>query len=199
MKWRGISNSQNYSDLFQDWEIAIATKLVKDFQSSSKWFQLEDVEDLLQECLTHWFFTKEKYDSRNEASIQTFMSKVVRNKLKDLARERKADKRKASCQAISLDKPIDPYEDSPSLIDTIESDGLSEPPQNSFNAICARLDLMKVREKLSLRQKQLFDVLQDSKIQEASRILGILPSTIYEELKRMRAIFEKERLKDYLE
>ena len=142
-----------YGTLFEGWEIAVTKKLVGDYRRQWKCLLLEDVDDLLQECLTHWIFAKDKYDPQKEASQKTFMARVVRNKLKDLVKERERDKRKTTQNSISLDAPILPDDDSPALIDTLEEEG-------GYSArlilqACLRVDLVKATERLTPIQKKL--------------------------------------------
>jgi hypothetical protein len=50
--------NQNYAGLFENWEIGVATKVIREFKAQWKWLQRIDEEDLLQECLTHWLFRR---------------------------------------------------------------------------------------------------------------------------------------------
>jgi len=47
--------------LFEDWEIAVAKKLVDQFKRKWRCFAKDDFEDLLQECLSHWYFRRDKF------------------------------------------------------------------------------------------------------------------------------------------
>ena len=187
-----------YGTLFEGWEIAVTKKLVGDYRRQWKCLLLEDVDDLLQECLTHWIFAKDKYDPQKEASQKTFMARVVRNKLKDLVKERERDKRKTAQNSISLDAPILPDDDSPALIDTLEEEG-------GYSArlilqACLRVDLTKATKQLTPIQKKLCRLLGEEGLNmyEASQELKTPRSTLYEEIKRIRVIFEKENLREWL-
>ena len=83
---------QDYRGLFQAWELAIATKLVREFRATSHALQREEIDDLLQEVLLHWYYARGSHDPQGKASIRTYMTRVVRNKLIDLLRERESDK-----------------------------------------------------------------------------------------------------------
>ena len=98
-----VSNDLNYEGFFQSWEIAIAKKLVNQFRGKNTCLKREEFNDLLQEVLIHWYSNKDKYNSNREASERTFMAKVVENKLTDISREIKTDKRTSNYQTISLD------------------------------------------------------------------------------------------------
>jgi DNA-directed RNA polymerase specialized sigma24 family protein len=95
-----------YGGLFRDREIAVAKKIVAEYRRRWKCLFIEDFEDLLQECLTHWYFARDEYDHKLGASQTTFMGRIIRNKLTDLIREREADKRKMAHLTISLDECI---------------------------------------------------------------------------------------------
>lgn len=161
---------------------------------------VEDFDDLLQECLTHWFFTKDDYDPGREASQKTFMGRIIRNKLTDLVREREADKRKIAHLAVSLDEPLGDDEDSPALIDQIDGDTVTQAPHNHFLEIQLKIDLSKSLQKLTPQQKSLCNLLGEKglSVKEASDYLKTPRSTIYDEIKRIRTIFMKEGLEDYL-
>jgi len=192
--------SQNYRGLFQDWEIAVAKKLVNEFQGKWRCLQREDFDDLLQECLTHWFFAKDDYDPTREASQKTFMGRIIRNKLTDLVRERESDKRKIAHLTVSLDEPLGKDEDSPTLIDKIDEQTNSDASPNPFLEIQLRIDLSKALQQLTPQQKELCRLLGEKglTVKKISEYLKTPRSTIYDELKRIRTICMKEGLEDYL-
>ncbi len=184
-----------YEGLFQDWEIAVAMNLVNEFRETRSCLHREGSDDLLQVCLTHWSFVKTNYDPSREASPQTFMGGVIRNKLKDLVRERQADKRKMAHLARSLDEPIGNHEEPLTLVESI-TDTRPAP----LLQIELKIDFSAVLQKLTPRQKKLCDLLGESglNVKEASEYLNTPRPTIYDEIERIRKIFEKEGLKDYL-
>jgi len=184
----------NYKGLFEDWEIAVAKNLVNVFRGTRPCLQREGHDDLLQKCLTHWFFVKNSYDPACEASAQTYMGRVIRNKLTDIVREREADKRRLNHLAVSLDGPLGDDDDSPVLEDTI-ADMRPAP----FLQIELKIDLSKVLQKLTPHQRKLCGLLKGGHtIKETSEYLKTPRSTIYDDRERIRKIFEKEGFKDYL-
>lgn len=192
--------SQNYRGLFHDWEIAVVKKLVNEFQRKWKCLKQEDFEDLLQECLTHWLFARDNYDPTREASQKTYMGKAVRNKLTDLVREKEADKRKIAHLTISLDEPLGNDEDAPSLIEKIDENTISDEPANPFMELQLKIDLSKALQKLTPKQKKLCHLLGEGglTIKQVSEYLKTPRSTLYDEIKRIRKIFMKDGLEDYL-
>jgi len=95
--------NRNYSGLFENWEIAVATKVIKRYQNDGTSLRYESFEDLLQECLIQWFYSRDKYDSERGALKTTYMSRIVTNKLHDISRKRSTDKRKILHESYSLD------------------------------------------------------------------------------------------------
>lgn len=192
--------TQNYQGLFQDWEIAVAKKLVHEFQGKWTCLEQEDFDDLLQECLIHWFSAKDDYDPSREATQKTFMGRIIRNKLIDLVREREADKRKIAHLTVSLDEPIGNDEDAQTLMDKIDEGAIADAPTDPFWEIQLKIDLSKVLKKLAPHQKKLCRLIgkKGLSVKEASEYLKTPRSTVYDELKRIRTIFMKEGLEKYL-
>jgi len=144
--------SCNYAGLFDNWEIGVAKKLVN--ESRSKWtcLQYEDFDDLLQECLMHWYFVRDKYDPGKGVPSNAFMAKVVRNKLGHIIEKLTTDKRVVNSKTISLSKPMGDDEDSPTLLDTLDAEPLTE----KFDpAIGLPLDIAKAYARLTPRQREL--------------------------------------------
>ena len=197
---RGVSENQRYQRLFQDWEIAIAKRLINEFRHSMASLKNEDLEDLLQECLLQWYISKEKYNPERGASIKTYMARVVRNKLIDLVRERESDKRKISHTAVSLDKPLSEG-DSRTLRDELREDDSQDLSRDSLSNHEISIDLRKAFGRLNPKQRKLCYLLGQKGItlKEASELLKTPRTTIYDEIKRIRAIFMKEGLNEYVE
>ena len=197
-----ISNDLNYDGFFRDWEIAIAKKLVNQFRKKNTCLKRGEFNDLLQEVLIHWYLNKDKYNSNRDASERTFMAKVVKNKITDILREAIADKRTLNYQTISLDQPLRDDENCSTLSDVVSEDDIlsSSNTINPFLKIQLKVDLSRAIPKLNSRQKKICNLIlsEDLKVSELSQCLSTPRSTIYDEIKRIRKIFEKERLEDYL-
>ena len=192
--------SQNYKDLFKDWEFAIAKKVVWEFKENWKCLEKEDFEDLLQECLIHWLFARDTYSSTREASQKTYMGKVIRNKLTDLIRERDADKRKIDQFSSSLDEPTGNEDDSPTLIEKIDEKEAGDKPSSSLTQSQLKLDLSQALQKLTPKQQKICHLLGEEglNVKQVSECLKTPRSTIYDEIKRIKIIFMKAYLEDYL-
>ncbi|MFH0926824.1 MAG: sigma-70 family RNA polymerase sigma factor [bacterium] len=190
--------NHNYKQLFEDWEIGITKKIINDSLDKSSYLTNEDFEDLLQECLTHWYFNKGGYDPKKEASKKTFMARIIKNKLVDIIREKQAEKRKINNLAISLEAPIGRGEDAPPLIEKIDEHITIDAFHNSSIEIQLKIDLSNALHYLTPKQKKLCQLLQDNSITEISDCLKTPRSTIYDEIKRIKNIFEKQGLEEYL-
>ena len=186
-----------YGGVFENWEIAVAKKLVDQFKRKWKCFSKDDFDDLLQECLSHWYFVRKKYEVSKGASKSTYMSNVIKNKLMDMVAERMAEKRKTDQMSVSLDAPIS-EDDETAIIDKI-ADKLTEDLTEVFRVIGLKHDLASALEKLTPQQKELCRLLEEGvSIKEAGQKLNIHRSTVYEEMKRIAEVFEGDGLKNYL-
>lgn len=191
--------SPSYKGLFEGWEIAIAKKLINDFKKQWRCLELDDFDDLLQECLTQWFLAKDKYNPDAEASKKTFMARVVKNKLFDIVKSHERLSRKEAQNNISLDQPLSDDDDAPTLLDSLSKD---EKHATSFQFYTElKIDISRTFKKLTPKQQELCRLLGEEglSIKEASRILQTPRGTIYEEINRIKAIFRNENLQEYLD
>ena len=195
MKRRNISNRLSYGNLFEDREIALAKGVVRDFCGAEKYFDGGEFNDLLQECIIHWWRVEDRYNSSQGASRRTFMRTVLRSKLIDLVRERKASKRKPSYNTCSLDKPLKDDEDSSTYVDELDESCSPFPSLFQCSDIDLKIDLANTLEKLTTRQYelcQLFMEGRDVTVFEVSEILQTSRSTIYDEIQRIQKLFKKD-------
>ena len=178
-----------YGDLFADWEITIAKSLVRKFQESYPWIKGLDFDDLLQECLFHWYLHRGSYQEGKGASIKTYMAKVLKNQLQLILREQQADKRKTIHEAISLDEPVG--ESEAPLVDLIAD---NQPPVDD----AIRLDVEATVRILTPLQREVCQLLaQEYSVKKVAELLGKPRTTIRDEIKRIREIFSQKGLKDY--
>jgi RNA polymerase sigma factor (sigma-70 family) len=137
---------------------------------------------LLQECLTHWYYKKSGFNFSQKASIKTYCTTIIRNKLLDLVKSYSRDKRKISHYSID-----ESQQDRTALIDY----STAEKPS-------VDIDFSKVLQKLTSRQQKLCELLQEGlNITNTAKALGISRRNVYYELKRIRRVFEKEGLTKY--
>ena len=174
----------------------VARCMVREFQSNFKSLAREDFEDLLQECLTHWFFVKDQFDPAREVTVKTFMKQVVRNKLLNILEEKTAKKRQVNLKSASLDQLLEEAGGSAEKFIGTESDTVRTIRNTELS-----FALSKAFCCLSSRQKELCRLLGEEglTVTEASKRLSIPRSTLREEIKRIRQVFRKEGLEDYLD
>jgi len=185
-----------YGGLFESWEIAVAKRIINDNRKKYSCLEREEFDDLLQECLIHWLDVRERYDPSHGASKKTYMAEVVGNVLGHLARDASRDKRKAIYESVSLDQPLNEDEEAPTLQDKIsDTKNIPSPIKSEL-----KIELSKAYQKLTPQQKKLCKLLGEEglSISEACKRLDKHRMIIYREIARIRELFEKEGLKDYL-
>jgi len=194
---------QDYRGLFQPWELAIAKKLVRDFRATSRALQHDEIDDLLQETLMHWYQARGSHDPQGKASVRTYMARVVRNKLIDLVRERESDKQIINSLTIPTDVTHTDEPGRPGSTGDEAESTLPEPDDTREHRDAEQslhLDLARALAQLTPRQRELCRLLleQDLTMVEASQRLGVPRATLYEELKHIRATFKALGLEGYL-
>ena len=187
-----------YEGVFEDWEIAIAVRLVSRFRAERRVLEREDFEDLLQECLLDWLSKRDKYDPSRHASRQTFMGKALTNKLRDLAKARRAEIRRVAYEALSLDAPVKKDEPGRTLMDLIDDATAEVDPQEAIFLIPFKVRLTRAWARLSEDERMLCQHRMDGlNMKETHQLMGISKDEVYKMLKHIREVCEKERLRGY--
>src|SRR5688500_7321587 len=119
MEW--VSFSPTPTDGFEDWEIETANAVVRGFIATRGGFVFQDIEDLVQECLLHWWEQRGSYVAGRGANPRTYMNRVLTNKLRDLRRAERAQRRRGDLHPLPLDEPFHPESDA-TLADLLEAD-----------------------------------------------------------------------------
>ena len=154
-----------------------------------------ELEDLLQECLFHWWSQRPRYTQSRGASIETFLRRVVKAKLIDLERRVLAQKRGQGRSPASLDQSL--AEDEPEG-DTL-GDTIADPANTEWEAL-HQVSLEAARSRLSPRQQEIIAGLtEEHTVSQISKRLGVPRGTLYDELKRIQGIFRDEGLIPYLD
>ena len=180
-----------YEGIFEDWEIAIAKKIVRDHQYKWPCLQQEDEEYLLSGCLTHWYSRRKTYLEDREASIKSYMGRLIKNYLMSYLRKELAEKRKTNYFPDSLDQPINEEDPEYTLLDRVSEK--ESPPDPALI-----LDIKASLEKLTPRQREICQLLSHKATKtDVSDYLSISRDTVYEEMKRIKEIFRKDELEDY--
>ena len=184
-----------------NWEIATAKKLVGEYRRKHRILEREEFEDLMQECLAHWIVARRRIppepDPRPPVS---YMAQVLRNKLTDMVREMTADKRAGDPGALSLDAPLAGTEDGITLGDVLADERADPAGSGDLDSRHARIDLARAMAFLTPNQQLLCQLLGEEglSIKEAAERLRIPRGTLYEEIKRIRRIFDHQGLGNYL-
>jgi RNA polymerase sigma-70 factor (ECF subfamily) len=149
----------------------------------------------MQECLTHWFFVKEQFNPAREVTVKTFMKRVVKNKLLNILEERTAKKRQIDSKSISLDQLLEDSNGASERFIAVESGIMKTIKDMELHAA-----LSKAFSRLSIRQKELCRLLGEEglSVSDASKRLSIPRRTLRDEIQRIREVFRKEGLEDYL-
>jgi RNA polymerase sigma-70 factor (ECF subfamily) len=102
--------------------------------------------------------------------------------------------------ALSFNEPAGTDEDSHALIDTVHQGSMGDIHPDPFKQIELRLDLSIMLCRLTPRQKELCLLLGEEglTVNEASGRLKVPRTSLYDEIKRIRAIFRSEHLDEYL-
>ena len=190
---------------WEAWEVPLAKNLVNKFKNETfvskkgvvcEWrllFRHESFEDLMYEVLTHWSLVRETFDASKDASKETYMWRVIENKLLHIVEKLMSNKRRASAEAVSLDEHISEDEDSPTYADRIPAD------ENYVNKMQLKIELSWVlQELLPMHQKICRFKKEGFTNKEISKVLRISETKVCEEIKRIRVIFRKKGLHNYL-
>jgi DNA-directed RNA polymerase specialized sigma24 family protein len=176
-------------------EVEIVKHVVRDFLSTRVRHPDLEPEDLLQECLFHWWSQRPRYTQSRGAPIENFLRRVVKAKLLDLERGIKAQKRGQGHGPASLDRPL--AEDEPQG-DTL-GDTIADSADTEWSAMY-RVSLGVVLARLNPQQKQLMAGLAEGySMSQMSRRLHIPRATLYDQLDRVRRIFRDEGLSQFLD
>ncbi len=164
-----------------------------------------DREDLEQEMILDLLQRLPKYDPAR-AQRNTFIARVVDHKIATIIEARKAGLRDYRLCRCSLDDRFEygEYEDGfcierMEIIDQedylMRTGKISRPPSELRDL---SIDVRQAIEKLPPELRELCRRLDTDTVTEISRDTGIPRGTIYESIKKLRAIFEDAGLRDYL-
>jgi len=165
-------------------------------------FTASDRQDLEQEMMLDLLRRLPRFDPKR-GSRKTFIARVVKHKVATIIEARKAGKRDYRLRACSLNDRLE-NDDGGSIErqETIDQDeylrrtGRLSRPAAELRDLC--IDLGRVMASLSPELRTLCQRLQTESVTEISRDTGIPRGTIYEAIKKLRAVFEDAGLRDYL-
>ena len=188
------------ADGFADWEVDTAKAVVRSFVAARGPFAMHDFDDLVQECLLRWWQQRSLYSEGRGANRRTFMNRVLMNRLRDLRRQERAQKRRGDREARSLDKPLgNEGDDLGSLTDLLPDEGAEGRPDEAAERAELAEGIDRVRRRLTLRRRELLDGISAGfSMSELSRLLATPRSTLYDERERIKQEFRAEGLDDFL-
>jgi RNA polymerase sigma factor (sigma-70 family) len=201
MSHKTAQKRNTYGDVFSDWEIAIAKKLILGYERTYRCLKrVHEFEDLLQECLSHWWEKRGSYREGRGASRKTFMAKVIKNKLLELKRKEETSLRRVNGDASSLDKRFGESAGGRrnwTLHDTLKA---PESPSGRETGRDLQGDLTVTLGNLPPEDLELVQLLREGdSVTHISERLGIHRSTVYQRIKRIRKLFVDSGLQDYTE
>jgi RNA polymerase sigma factor (sigma-70 family) len=191
-------------DGFEPWETSLARSLVYAYVTSYSLPRDVEPEDLVQECLLHWWRQRRLHDPERGASLATFMRRVLTAKLADIARAERATKRMGFTEALSLDETIsdddEEGDEGTTWIDMLPDDMPDWQTEEAADRALLKERIDRVIAMLSPRQQRLIEMLHsDASMARISRTLAIPRTTLYDELARIRKVFRDEGLEQFLE
>jgi len=165
-------------------------------------FTESDREDLEQEMVLDLLRRLPKFDPKR-AGRNTFIARIVEHKVATIIEAQKAGMRDYRLCSYSLNDRLEDEEGrSIERMETIDQEDylrrtgkLSRPMSELRNL---SIDLRSAVQTLPPELRELCKRLQTESVTEISRDTGIPRGTIYESIKKLRAIFEDAGLKDYL-
>ena len=179
--------------LFQPWEIAVATKVIDDIRQSCKCLQFEDFDELLQISFLKWLEKRASYNPAKNCKPQTFMARVIRNMLLDVAEKLTAKKRAPDGEhEYSFDKPLKDEDGDPITLEDVITDGSATRRHLAHEL---RIDIRIAMKTLTPRQRAVCRLFYASiPLVDASRLLNMPTATLHDEIMRIRKVFEAHGL-----
>jgi RNA polymerase sigma-70 factor (ECF subfamily) len=165
-------------------------------------FTESDREDLEQEMVLDLLRRLPKFDPKR-AGRNTFIARIVEHKVATIIEAQKAGMRDYRLCSCSLNDRLEDEEGrSIERMETIDQEdylrrtGKLSRPMSELRHLS--IDLRIAVQTLPPELRELCKRLQTESVTEISRDTGIPRGTIYESIKKLRAIFEDAGLKDYL-
>ncbi len=197
--------SIHHGDGLEKWEVAVTKKLVGEFRRTFGTVWRQEFDDLVQDCLLHWIGVRTRLVPDPENPPVVYMAQVLRNKLTDLMRVQTARKRVGDLNALSLDALNESVQNEVLPVELADLGDLGEwldPKETQGTAgIDARIDVGRAVARLSPFQRSLCLMLgqQGLSAMEAAVLLRISRGSVYEEIRRIRKVFECLGLALYME
>ena len=165
-------------------------------------FSESDRQDIEQELVLDLLRRFPNYRP-DRAQRSTFIARIIEHKVATLLEARRREKRGGHVRTRSLsDQVRDDEGKAVELADTVgEQDYFrrtGQHPRQGGGLCDLCMDVQTVLARLSPEHRRLCDLLQTMSVAAASRELRIPRGTVYEDIKKLRAIFEDAGLRRFL-
>lgn len=184
------------------WEMSVVRKVVHRHRRRARSLMRDDVDDLCQECMVHWLEVRNRVRPQPGRPPAAFLARIVRNRLGDLIRQYETAKRAGDLDALSLDAPLATREGDATLHELIDDRShCTGEIRRTRGLQDMRIDLQRAIARLAPHQIYLCGLLSEAglSVPEVAMKLGIPRDVLYDELKRIRAVFAEVGLGDYLD
>jgi RNA polymerase sigma-70 factor (ECF subfamily) len=196
-----VGSRSRYDGIVDDYGVQIIRRKAGQLVGQAG-FTESDCEDLKQDLMLDLLRRLPKYDA-TRAQRNTFITRVVEHRIATIIEARKAGRRDYRLRCCSLNEHLEDDESGfTERVQTIDEEAylrrtgrLSRPLAELRDL---RLDVREVVERLPPELRELCRRLESDTITEISRDTGVPRGTIYERIKRLRAIFEDAGLREYL-
>lgn len=141
---------------------------------SNRHFARDEIEDLEQELMV-FVFAKLNIFEPQKSTLSTFVSNVLKNKVRNLIKKRKSQKSEYSHSIFSLDDSIQTSDNCERLFETVDI--------NVF-----------IHNKIPKNLQQTCELLKDFTVDEIAKMLGKSQSAIYRHVERIRQLMNGFRL-----
>lgn len=191
-------------EAFAAWEVDLARGKARGLVGKHG-FTYEDLPDLEQELLLEIHLKRGVRESWTEvtASPQTVMDRILNNRIRGIIDSVEADKRRINIGAASLTQEVGEDDSSnPLTLEDVIGDDQSLPrrghrPRSADEELMLAISMG--RGSLNDRQQRICDLLMEGlSIVETAEALGMKRTTLNDELKRMRKLFYRQGLHDYV-
>ena len=182
-------------------DLAIVRKFVIQCRFRYKCLATEEPDDLVQDCLIQLWLARKRLGLSDDQAFPThYLFEVAQNRMMDRVRRITASKRAGLLDTVSLDAPLSASAGEATLLDTLLA-GVDSDLMGSEAVQCdLQMDLERVSAVLTPFQRELCRLIgsEELTIKEASERLCVRRASLYQEMLRIRRVFEQHLLGDYL-
>jgi len=193
---------RDYTQTLDDTQKQIILQYIKDYEAflisiakniSTKCPKLE-VEDIKQQLIYVLLASIKHYDGRLGSAYSTYLSQIALNEGKTIVRRYWQDKNKVNAMSVSLDDYIRVENNGRENINVVfEDDAVESNPISVYERNLVTQKIKKVARGLSKTdRKSFFLYLEGYTILEISRMLKCSKTRVYQVIKKVKSIYEKE-------